>query len=354
VTMDRQASKMLIGSFVVGAVVLAVAGVLMFGGGRFMKKTQTFVLFFQGSVKGLNEGASVLFRGVKIGSVKSISLEADTKDMIIYIPVIINIEIDRIHVIRGSGQIDPKRNLAVLFEKGLRAQLIMSSLLTGQLLIELEFHPDAPLKFVGLEKRYPEIPTLPSTFEMIFDKFKDLDLGSIVGKFLSAVDALEKVMASPDIPEILNALKTTVADADKLVRKLDSRVDPMFNGIDDAVKEYGDLARHVDQKVEPLATNMNATLKGAQKLVMKADGTLENLGVTLAESLKGAKLAMKQGEEALIAIKGTVAKDSPVMYQLDNTLKEISGMARAFRSLANFLERHPETLLRGKGSPQRR
>ena len=83
-TMDRQASKMLIGSFVVGAVVLAVAGVLMFGGGRFMKKTQTLVLFFQGSVKGLNEGASVLFRGVKIGSVKSISLEADTKDMIIY------------------------------------------------------------------------------------------------------------------------------------------------------------------------------------------------------------------------------------------------------------------------------
>ncbi|HIJ20284.1 MAG TPA: MCE family protein, partial [Deltaproteobacteria bacterium] len=246
--MDRQASKMLIGSFVVGAVVLAVAGVLMFGGGQFIKKTQTFVLFFQGSVKGLNEGASVLFRGVKIGSVKSISLEADAKDMIIYIPVIIDIEVDRIHVIRGKRQADISKGLPVLFEKGLRAQLIMSSLLTGQLVIELEFHPDAPMKLVGLEKKYPEIPTLPSTFEMIFDKLKDLDFDSLVGKIVSAVDALEKVLVSPEIPEILKTLRTTIEDADKVVRKLDSRVDPLFNGIDGAVKEYGDLARHVDEK----------------------------------------------------------------------------------------------------------
>jgi paraquat-inducible protein B len=352
--MDRQASKMLIGSFVVGAVVLAVAGVLMFGGGQFMKNMERYVLFFQGSVKGLNQGASVLFRGVKIGSVKSISLEADTTDMVMYIPVIIEVEVNRIHVIRGNREENTSTSLPMLFEKGLRAQLTMSSLLTGQLLIELEFHPDAPLKFVGLEKKYPEIPTLPSTFEMIFDKFKDLDFDNIVGKLLSAVDALEKVIASPDIPKTLSALKRTVEDADKLVRKLDSRVDPMFNGIDDAVKEYGDLARHVDKKIDPLATNMNATLKGAQKLVMKADGTVESLGVILEESLKEAKLALEQGEQALMAVKGTVAKDSPVMYQLDNTLKEISGMARAFRSLASFLERHPEALLRGKGSPQRR
>ena len=63
--MDRQASKTLIGAFVVGAVFLIVAGVLIFGGGQFMKKSQKYVLFFKGSVKGLNEGASVLFRGLR-------------------------------------------------------------------------------------------------------------------------------------------------------------------------------------------------------------------------------------------------------------------------------------------------
>lgn len=352
--MDRQASKMLIGSFVVGAVVLAVAGVLMFGGSKFIKKSETFVLFFQGSVKGLNEGASVLFRGVKIGSVKSISLEADATDMVIYIPVIIDIEEGRIHVIRGSRQKEIAESLPVLFEKGLRAQLIMSSLLTGQLVVELEFHPDAPLKLVGLEKKYPEIPTLPSTFEMIFDKLKDLDFDSLVGKIVSAVDALEKVLVSPEIPEILKTLRTTIEDADKVVRKLDSRVYPLFNGIDGAVKEYGDLARHVDEKVGPLVADMGATVKDARKLVQTANHSMENLVATLDVSLKEANKALKKGAEALVAVKGTVGKDSPVVYQLDNTLKEISAMARAFKSLASFLERHPEALLRGKGTPQRR
>ena len=256
--MDRQASKMLIGSFVVGAVVLAVAGVLIFGGGQFIKKTQKFVLFFQGSVKGLNEGASVLFRGVKIGSVKSISLEADTKDMVIYIPVVVEIDVDRIQIIRGSREKNPAGKLPELLEKGLRAQLIMSSLLTGQLVIELEFHPNAPMKMVGLEKKYPEIPTLPSTFDLLFDKLKDLDFSSIVSKFMSALDALQKVMASPEIPEILKTLRTTIEDMNKLVKKLDGRVDPMFNGIDETVSEYGDLARHVDEKVGPLVSNMDA------------------------------------------------------------------------------------------------
>ncbi len=345
---------MLIGSFVVGAVVLAVAAVLMLGGGRFIRQTQKFVLFFQGSVKGLNEGASVLFRGVKVGSVKSISLEADARNMVIYIPVIIEIEMDRIHVIHGLRGADPAKNLPVLFEKGLRAQLIMSSLLTGQLVIELEFHPNAPMKMVGLDKKYPEIPTIPSTFDVLFDKLKDLDFAGLVAKLTSAIDALEKVLVSPEIPQILKGLRTAIEDAKKVVGKLDNRVDPMFNGIDETVKEYGDLARNVDEKVGPLVSNMDGTVKDARKLVLKVDRSVEKLAAGLNASLIEATGALKKAEEALGAVKGTVGKDSPVVYQLDDTLKEISAMARAFKSLAGFLERHPEALLRGKGSPERR
>ena len=345
---------MLIGSFVVGAVVLAVAAVIILGGGQFIKKTQKFVLFFQGSVKGLNEGAAVLFRGVKVGSVKSISLEADTKDMVIYIPVIIEIDIDRIHIIRGSHEKNPAGNLPVLLEKGLRAQLTMSSLLTGQLVIELEFFPKAPLKLVGLEKKYPEIPTLPSTIEVIFDQLKGLDFGKIVAKLNSALDAMEKILSSSEVPEILKTLRTTLENVNKVVGKLDGRVDPMFNGIDQTVKEYGDLARHVDERVGPLASDMDATVNDARKLVQKVDKSVGNLAATLDGSLKEASSALKEAGDALAAVKGTVGKDSPVVYQLDDTLKEISAMARAFKSLAGFLERHPEALLRGKGSPERR
>ena len=350
--MDRQASKTLIGAFVVGAVVLIVAGVLIFGSGQFFKKTEKYVLFFQGSVKGLNVGASVLFRGVKIGSVRSITLEADVKNLEVYIPVIIDIDPDRIHVVRGDP--NTPTDMPELLKRGLRAQLTSGSFLTGQLLIELEFHHDAPLKLVGLDKNYPEIPTIPSALDRIFDKLKDLNIDKIVNELLSAIGALNKVLSSPEIPETLNALKMTVEEARDFVKKLDSKVDPMVNGINETVEEYGKLARNVDGKVDPLASSVDATLKDARKLLKNVDGRVEPLASGLDKSLKQVFQALEQAKKTLVSAQTAIGKESPLIYQFDKTLKEISRMARSIRSLADYLERHPDALLFGKGKPKRR
>jgi hypothetical protein len=77
--MAKQANKTLIGGFVVGAVALIVAGVLVFGSGKFFQARNKYVLFFQGSLKGLNVGAPVLFQGVQVGSVIDITIEADAE-----------------------------------------------------------------------------------------------------------------------------------------------------------------------------------------------------------------------------------------------------------------------------------
>jgi len=350
--MDRQASKTLIGAFVVGAVVLIIAGVLIFGGGQFLKESQKYVLFFQGSVKGLNVGASVLFRGVKIGSVKSITLEADAKNLVVYIPVIIEIDPDRIHVVHGVRR--GPSTIPELIKRGLRAQLTSGSFVTGQLLIELEFHPDAPFKLVGLNKKYPEIPTIPSTFDRIFEKLENLNIDKFVNELLSAVGALEKVLSSPEIPEIFHSLKMTVDEARNLVKKLDRQVDPMVNGINETVKEYGKLARNVDGKVDPLASSVDATLKDARKLLTNVDGRVEPLASSVGKSLKQAFDALAQAKKTLAVAEKTIGKESPVIYQFDKTLKEISRMARSIRSLADYLERHPNALLYGKGKPKRR
>jgi len=312
-----------------------------------MKKTDRYVLFFQGSVKGLNVGASVLFRGVKIGSVKSITLEADAKNLVVYIPVIIEIEPDRIHLIHGER--NAPKTMPTLLKMGLRAQLTSGSFVTGQLLIELEFHP-----LVGLEKDYFEIPTIPSTFDLIFDKLKDLNIDKIVNELLSAIGALEKILSSPKIPEILHSLNMTVAEAHQFVKKLNSKVDPMINGINDTVREYGKLARDVDGKVAPLASSVDATLKDARKLVRNVDGRVEPFASSIEKSLEEARTALEHAQKALVAAEKTIGKESPVIYQLDKTLKEISRMARSIRSLADYLERHPDALLYGKGKPKRR
>jgi len=352
--MDKQASKILIGAFVVGAVVLIVAGVLIFGSGKLMKKTDTFVLFFKSSLQGLNVGSPVLFRGVKIGSVTNITIEADPEDLSVHIPVLIEIEPDKIKLIHGKQTRDITVNLPALIKTGLRAQLIIGSLLTGQLMIELEFTPDTPAKIVGLNTDHPEIPTIPSALERITDIMKDLPFDKIIDKFLSAVESIEKLASSPDIPETLHSLRMTVEDARKLLQNLDSRIDPLAMSIDKMVKEYEKLARDVDGKVEPLASSVDATLKDARKLVRNVDGRVEPLASSIEKSLGEARAALEQARKALVAAGKTVGKESPVIYQLDKTLKEISRMARSIRSLADYLERHPNALLYGKGKPQRR
>jgi paraquat-inducible protein B len=284
--------------------------------------------------------------------VESITLEADTENLIVYIPVIIEIDPDRIHVVHGVRK--GPETMPELIKRGLRAQLTSGSFVTGQLLIELEFHPDTPLKLVGLDKKYPEIPTITSTLDLFFDKLKDLNIDKIVNELLSAVGALNKVLSSPEIPEILHSLKMTVDEAHNLVKKLESKIDPMATGINETVEEYGKLARDVDGKVDPLASSVDATLKDARKLLTNVDGRVEPLTSSIEKSLKQAFDALAQAKKTLAGAQATIGKESPVIYQFDKTLQEISRMARSIRSLADYLERHPDALLYGKGKPKRR
>jgi len=351
--MNGKASKTLIGAFVVGAVILIVAGLMVFGGGKFMKKTQEFVLFFEGSVKGLSLGAPVLVGGVKIGTVKSINIEANTKTMTFYVPVIVEIQRDKIKVIKGK-RITILESLPLLIERGLRAQLTMGSLITGQLIIEMDYHPNTPIKLVGLNREYPEIPTIPSTFQAIFDTLKDLPIKETLKGLTSAVQALEKVLKSPEIPEILHSANLALTDARKLINDVDSRVAPLADNVDDTLMEYKKIATSVNEQVDPLMENANNTVKDTRELVKNMDRKLETIAVKIAKGLEASREAMKQARETLEALQGRLGKDSPLLNQLDNTLREFSEMARSIRSLANYLSRHPEALLRGKSGSQRR
>jgi paraquat-inducible protein B len=344
--MNGKASKTLIGAFVVGAVVLIVAGLMIFGGGKFMKKTEEFVLFFEGSVKGLSVGAPVLVGGVKIGSVKSINLEYNPKTLVFYVPVIIETEPNKIRLIKGK-RLPMNEVMPLLIERGLRAQLTMGSLITGQLIVELDYYPKTPIKLIGLNKEYHEIPTIPSTFQAIFDTLKNLPLEETLKRLISAVKAFENILKSPEIPEILHSANLALTDARKLINDVDSRVAPLANSVDDTLGEYKKIAISVNEQVDPLMEN-------ARGLVKNMDKKLEILAVKIAKGLEASHEAMEQARETLEVLQSRLGKDSPLLNQLDNTLREFSEMARSIRSLANYLSRHPEALLRGKSGTQRR
>jgi paraquat-inducible protein B len=90
--MAKQIHKTVIGGFVVSVIVMLIVGVIILGGGKMFKKTWTYVLFFEKSVKGLSVGAPVVFNGVKIGSVSNVIINVDLDKVEFSIPVIIEID----------------------------------------------------------------------------------------------------------------------------------------------------------------------------------------------------------------------------------------------------------------------
>ncbi len=329
--MNKQVSKTVIGGFVISAIALLVVGILIFGSGKFFKKTSKYVLFFEGSVKGLSAGSPVAFRGVTIGSVASVLLHADPETLNVQIPVIIDLEPDRVRLTRGARG-SRQKNLPKLIDLGMRAQLTMESLVTGQLMIDLDFHPEEPARLVGTDLKYPEIPTIPSTFEQITEVVEKLPIKEIFQKLSAAADGLEHVLNSPELKEIISSLKGAAQGADKLIMSANK------------------LVKNVDGQVGPLAESIKVTAMDAQKLLKDVDREIVPVVSSIRTAADAAKAALVQGEETLKTLENGIGEDSALVYDLRNALKELSSASRSIRVLADYLEQYPDALIRGKGS----
>ena len=152
--MSKQANKTAIGVFVVGAVVLAVAAIIVFGSGKFFVKTDFYVVYLPGSVKGLRIGAPVMFRGVKIGEVTQIRLYSVDKGTAMVIPVIFKVDPDQFHDVGSVVETDEaseEQFLDEMIKMGWRAKMDMQSFVTGQKMINIDFYPDTPVRLLGKE-----------------------------------------------------------------------------------------------------------------------------------------------------------------------------------------------------------
>ena len=167
--MSKKANPTLIGAFVVGAVVLVFAAIAIIGSGQLFRKTYEFVLYFEGSVSGLREGASVKYKGVEIGTITSILLQLGDGVDANRIPVIIKLDANKISGSRGvGGSLTDPAGLKAAIDRGLRGQLQTESIVTGVLFVALDLFPDSPIKFVQPPgSRYQEIPTIPTTLQKV-------------------------------------------------------------------------------------------------------------------------------------------------------------------------------------------
>jgi len=206
----KRANPAVVGGFVVGAVVLVVIGLLVFGGIGWFAQTNTYIAYFPGSVKGLQVGAPVDFRGVTIGEVKEIRVLFDPAQVSARIPVIMELDPTQIDVIGGREVVTQPEDADQLLEAGLAAQLQLQSLLTGLLFVNLDFYPEAQARLVGGEQPYPEIPTIPSDLEQLQER-----AGDVAARLPDLLDQLNGLLA-----EVNRALGQTSEDFSSIVSDL--------------------------------------------------------------------------------------------------------------------------------------
>ena len=336
--MSKKASKTLIGAFVLGAIALIVASVVVFGSGKLFASTSKFVMFFDGSVKGLDVGAPVIFQGVKIGEVVKIRLDFNPKDLTVVIPVYIEIDPrllnvpKELHSLVEEASKSKKAPLihALIEKRGLRAQLQLQSFVTGQLMVNLDFYPDKPIRLVGLEKKYPEIPTVQTGLQELTKKLEELPLKEITANLNSALAGISKVVNSPDLQASLSSLNQALKSIDKLAKDVDSQVGPLSS----SVRNTSDAAR-------------SAFVQAEKTLALK-EGVPGEIATGIVDTLKSARLALDEVQKTFSNVDRVAAQNANLGYEISRTVEQITALSRSLRVLTDYLEQHPEAFIRGK------
>lgn len=271
---QKQANPKLIGSFILAAFFIFIAAFILINRNRFFSHSLKYVLYFQGSVKGLNVGSQVVLNGVPIGRVISISLITDMQTMEIQTPVYIETNQNSFIVtnVNSRSKEDIKEFTDKMIAKGLRAKLEAQSLLTGQMMVAMGFYPDTPVVLHTKEATVPEIPTLPTTSQELLQTFQKLPLRETF-------------------------------------------------------------------------TNLNQVLEETKLLIKTVNS---NSPVVMKNVVEISSNLAKVSEKAEAAL-SSFSEDSRTMMDLNKMLRDFSSAAQSLRNWADYLERHPEALLKGKG-----
>jgi paraquat-inducible protein B len=364
--MSKKASTTAIGTFVIGAVLLAVAGIVIFGGGKYFKKKYNYVAYFSGSVKGLNVGAPVLFKGVKIGDVTNIYMEFDAKEVAFRIAVTFQLadkttRIINIESYKGLAEASQDELMLDLINQGLRAQLAPQSFITGLLFVKLDFFPETKgtlqaTEALGDDIEMTEIPTIPSDMEELARTFENLPLRQIAQNLEQMTAGINQLVKSPQLSAILNSMEGAADTLDQTMLNLNSQLVSLAADLKTVINNTNHLVGSLNRQVEPVARGLIKTTDAATGAFNQAEETLSleqgpgaELIAGIQQAVASATEALEQAGTTLKTIDTQTGEGAEVIYTLNTALEEISMAARSIRTVAEYLERHPESFLRGKG-----
>lgn len=309
-----------IGAFVLGGMVLLVVALMAFGGGQLFRSKIQWVVYFDSSLNGLNVGAPVKVQGVQVGIVKEIELQIDESLERLMKPVVIEVDPGRLVTTAGAPMdisrfthAERTRDFAKLLKSGLRARLEVQSILTGLLYVDLDFQPNQPSRLTGLDYRgLPEVPSVPptvdevlATLEAAVRKFGDLPVDELMTELIGALEDIRKVVAADETRRSQVALARSLESTQSILGRIE--------------RKLPDLVSHLDSV--------------ALELKLKTPALLQETEATI-------------GDAGLAA--GNLADFTERDSEMMRSVREIDRAAASIRDLADFLKRHPDSLLFGR------
>lgn len=332
--MSRHTNPTTIGAFVIGAVVLIAVGFAVFGGSQIFATKIRYVALFDEPTNGLRVGANVLMNGVRVGYVSDIDLLIDSETYQTETQVTLEILTEDYILLQGGEPMDAAMTTFIdhselVHNAGMRATLEVESFVTAQLRVELVFRPETAAILRSKDPPYPEIPTITSNIQAIIDKVQNwftniqenVDLPGLLSQLSSVLVGIDQIVYSDDLQETLAGINVLVNDEDtrRIGRTMILALEDLRNASDSAERMFSETAEDID-------------------------GVLAEAGPVL----KNLDAALVQASKAMAAAENQLRGDSEQLYQLQTTAHELERAARSIREFFDYLERHPEALIRGK------
>ncbi|MBC7953267.1 MAG: MCE family protein [Rhodospirillaceae bacterium] len=335
--MAKKYSPSLIGGFVLGSILLLVSALFLFGSGDLFKEKRRWVTYFEGSVSGLAVGAPVNFRGVRVGTVTDVVLLLDPNNLTARIPVYFEIEPDRITWIGGKAA----QSAEMAAKAGIRTKLGMQSIVTGQMLVELDLRPDTPANLIGADPSVPEMPSIASEFDAFKQQITELPLQDLVASVDQTIKSLDRLISSPEMRDSMRALAESLGETREFLAGLNQDARPLMRELTATAQSARQTSDQAGASLRSVEGEVRSTLGEVRQLSTSARTDLRT-------TLRSADQALQQARTTLTSVNGIVADDTRSRADIDSALQNLAQASNALRSFADTVERNPNSILIGR------
>lgn len=340
--MKTKISPAVVGAFVLGAFVIGIITLLALGSLSLFTRPERFMVYFDESISGLDDGSPVKLHGVRVGHVAGISIRYDRNTGKSVAAVLC--ELNRGSITDESGasfDVSDRAALQALVDRGLRAQLEMGGLATGLLFVELEFMD--PHKYPDLstttDMKYVIVPPTPSEISEL--------RASAVSLMANATTVLGR-MEQIDFQGLSVELKKLVAETRLSIQGAD------IKGLADQWKKTGESVDALARSPDALRAleNLNKTLDELRVAIARLDTQVDTNGKDLQATLIQAKTALESFNSAAQSARGFISAQQDFGTEANRALEKVAAAADSIQRLADFIERNPNSVIAGRKQPQ--